>query len=38
MTYQNNFTLSPDILEAITEQGLEYIPELIRIIVHEAMK
>ena len=38
MTYQNNSTLSPEILEEISEQGLEYIPELIRIIVNEAMK
>ena len=38
MTYQNNFTLSPEILEEISEQGLDYIPELIRIIVNEAMK
>lgn len=38
MTYQNNFTLSPEILEEISEQGLEYVPELIRIIVNEAMK
>ena len=38
MTYQNNSTLSPEILEEIYEQGLEYFPELIRIIVNEAMK
>jgi transposase-like protein len=38
MTYQNNSTLSPEILEEISEQGLEYLPELIRIIVNEAMK
>ena len=38
MTYQNNCTLSPEILEEISEQGLEYIPELIQIIVNEDMK
>jgi len=38
MTYQNNSTLSPEILEEISEQGLDYIPELIRILVNEAMK
>jgi len=38
MTYQNNSTPSPEILEKILEQGLEYVPELIRIIVNEAMK
>jgi len=38
MTYQNNFTLSPEILEEISEQGLDYIPELIRVLVNEAMK
>lgn len=38
MTYQNNFTLSPEILEEISEQGLGYIPELIRVLVNEAMK
>jgi transposase-like protein len=38
MTYQNNSTLSPEILEEISEQGLDYIPELIRVLVNEAMK
>ena len=38
MTYQNNSTLSPEILEEISEQGLDYIPEVIRILVNEAMK
>ena len=38
MTYQNNFTLQPEIMEQIAGQGLEYLPELIRSIVNAAMK
>lgn len=38
MTYQGNFTLPPDLLEQIALQGLEFIPELIRIVVNEAME
>jgi integrase len=38
MTYQDNFTLQPEIMEQITGQGLEYLPELIRLIVNAAMK
>lgn len=38
MTYQNNFTLQPEIMEQIAGQGLECLPELIRTIVNAAMK
>ena len=38
MTYQPDCTLPPEILEEITAGGLESIPELIRILVNEAMK
>ena len=38
MTYQEDCTLPREILEEITAGGLESIPELIRILVNEAMK
>ena len=38
MTYQEDCTLPTEILETITAGGLESIPELIRILVNEAMK
>ena len=38
MTYQPNCTIPREILEEITAGGLESIPELIRILVNEAMK
>ncbi|GAB4505613.1 MAG: hypothetical protein Fur0043_26100 [Anaerolineales bacterium] len=38
MTYQNNCTLPNEILEQISEQGLDYLPDLIRIIINAAMK
>lgn len=38
MTYQDNCTLPNEILEQITEQGLDYLPDLIRVIVNAAMK
>ena len=38
MTYQKDCTLATEILEAITAEGLENLPELIRILVNEAMK
>jgi putative transposase len=38
MTYQDNCTLPKEILEHIAEQGLDYLPELIRIVVNAAMK
>ena len=38
MTYQEDFTLPIEYLEQIGEQGLEYLPELIRILVNAAMQ
>jgi putative transposase len=38
MTYQHNFTLPTELLEQLTEQGLETLPEMIRILVNEAMR
>jgi transposase-like protein len=38
MTYSEDFTLPTEIIEQIAEQGLEYLPELIRILVNTAMQ
>ena len=38
MTYQEDFTLPTEYLEQIGEQGMSYMPELIRILVNAAMK
>jgi len=38
MTYQEDFTLPTEYLEQIGAQGLEYLPELIRILVNTAMQ
>jgi len=38
MTYQEDFTLPTEYLEQIGEQGLSYLPELIRIVVNAAMQ
>jgi putative transposase len=39
MTYQHpDFTLPTELLEQIAEQGFEALPELIRIVVNEAMR
>lgn len=38
MTYQGDFTLTDELLEQITAQGFEFIPELIRILLNAAMK
>jgi transposase-like protein len=38
MTYQADCTLPAEILETITAGGLESLPELIRVLVNEAMK
>jgi len=38
MTYQTDCTLPNEVLEQISEQGLDYLPELIRVIVNAAMK
>lgn len=38
MTYQPNCTLPEEILEQIAAEGLEALPELIRILINEAMR
>jgi transposase-like protein len=38
MTYQDNCTLPKEFLAQIAEQGLDYLPEIIRIVVNAAMK
>jgi hypothetical protein len=38
MTYQYNFTLPTDFLEKLTEQGLDFLPELIHIVINTAMQ
>ncbi len=37
MTYQENFTLPIELLEGIAANGVDYLPDLIRILVHAAM-
>ena len=37
MTYQQDFTLPVEILEQISEQGLDFLPALIQLIVNAAM-
>jgi hypothetical protein len=37
MTYQDDCTLPTDLLEQLTEQGLESQPDMIRILVNEAI-
>ena len=38
MTYPSDCTLPKEIVEQISEQGLDYLPELIRVVVNAAMK
>jgi putative transposase len=38
MTYQGDFTLPNELLEQVTAQGFEFLPELIRILLNAAMK
>jgi putative transposase len=38
MTYQTDFTLPSELLEQIATQGLDFIPELVRILVNAAMR
>lgn len=38
MTYRSDCTLPNEIVEQIAEQGLDFLPELIRIVVNAAMK
>lgn len=37
MTYQTDFTVPAELLEQIASQGLDFIPELVRILVNAAM-
>ena len=38
MTYRNDFTLPAELMDQVAEQGLEIVPELIRIVVNAAMQ
>jgi len=38
MTYQDHFTLPTELLEQVAEQGLDFLPELIRLVVNTAME
>jgi len=38
MTYHENFTLPAELLEQVQEQGLDALPELIRVIINTAMQ
>ncbi len=38
MTYQTDFTVPAELLEQIASQGLDFIPELVRILVNAAMR
>jgi putative transposase len=38
MTYRNDFTLPAELLEQVQEQGLEILPDLIRIVINAAMQ
>lgn len=38
MTYQSDFTLSSEILKQIADQGFDFLPELIRIVINAAMQ
>jgi len=38
MTYRNDFTLPNELLEAVSQQGFDILPELIRIVVNAAMQ
>lgn len=37
MTYQPDYTLSQELLERLTEEGLDALPEMIRIVINTAM-
>jgi transposase-like protein len=38
MTYRNDFTVPAELMEQVAEQGLEILPELIRIVLNAAMQ
>ncbi len=37
MTYQPDYTVSQELLEHLTEEGLDALPEMIRIVINSAM-
>jgi transposase-like protein len=38
LTYQDDFTLSIELLEQVAEQGLDFLPELIRNVINTVMQ
>ena len=36
MTYQNDFTLPTELLELVASEGLDFLPELVRILINTA--
>lgn len=38
MTYRNDFTVPAELMEQVAEQGLDVLPELIRIVINAAMQ
>ena len=36
MTYQKDFTLPAELLEQIASEGLDFLPELVRILINAA--
>jgi len=38
MTYQNDFTLSTELLEQIASEGLDFLPGLVHILIKAAMQ
>ncbi len=38
MTYQVDCILPNELLEQVSEQGLDFLPELIRIVINDAMQ
>jgi transposase-like protein len=38
MTYQDHFTLPTELFEQVAEQGLDFLPELIRVVINTAMQ
>ena len=38
MTYSHNSTLPQELVEQIAEQGFDYLPEMIRIMINVAMQ
>jgi hypothetical protein len=38
MTYREDFTLPAELMEQVAEQGLDVLPDLIRIVINAAMQ